>query len=327
MVTDCERLAELAAAEPNLIKRGIAFDQASKFCKEAKKVKQSQLMKQKAIEAFHSAAEQIDDPYEKTLIYAYEALCWISLKNLDAARDIVNKGIELCKDASIKPPLIIQFTETLISQKIDDAEKIWAEISQDFQESIIELLKEAFCAVNPTQQPPCSKKRRRITKTWRITLTGKDPDDIQQDWTMELADASEVIEKELLLKPEFIKDLLETMKNQKHYRFLHIIRHIISSENIELTDKIIYLLLATSAEKKLKFGAMLGCREGGSLHLIALWPETFAQVVSENNEILFAFVTRLIKEPHWFLDVNVLTYLDSENEITEKGHTLPDYYS
>jgi tetratricopeptide (TPR) repeat protein len=327
MVTNYNKLAEAAAAEPNLIKRGIAFSQISQSYKGLNKAEQSLSMMQKAIEAFHSAAAQSDDAFEKSLTYAYEALCLISLKNLDKARNLVNKGIELCKAASIKPPLIIQFADVLTAQKIDEAEKIWVEISQDFHQGIIELLKEAFCTVNPSQQPPCLKKRRRITKNWRITLVGKKPDDLEQDWTLELADASELVEKDLLLKPEFLKDLLETMKDQKHYRFLRIIRSIISSENVDLTNKAIYLLLATSAEKKLKFGAMLGSLKGGSLHLIAVWPETFAQAVAANNEILFAFVTRLIKEPHWFLDVNVLTYLDSEDEVTEKGHISPDYYS
>ena len=140
-------------------------------------------------------------------------------------------------------------------------------------------------------------------------------------------DASEIVEKELLLKPEFLKDLLETMKDLKHYRFLRIIRTIVSPGNVDLTNKAIYLILATSTEKNLKFGIMLGCVKGGSLHLIAIWPETFAQVLSENQEILFGFVTRLIKDPHWFLDVNILTCLDSEDEVTEKGHISPDYYS
>ncbi len=326
MVTDCKKLEEVAAAEPNLIKRGIAFNQVSQSCKGINEAEHS-LLKQRAIESFHSAAEQLDDAYEKTLIQAYEALCWISLKNMKKAKDLVSEGFTLCKNASIKPPLIIQFADSLITQKVADAEKMWAEISQDFQQGIIELLKEAFCTVNPSQESPCPKKKREITKKWQITLVGKDREDPTQDWTLDLVDASEIIEKELLLKPEFLKDLLETMKDLKHYRFLRIIRSIISPGNQDLTNKTIYLLLATSTEKNLKFGTMLGSLKGGSLHLIAIWPETFAQVISENQEILFGFVTRLIKDPHWFLDVNILTYLDSEDEVTEKGHLSPDYYS
>ncbi|MDD1778099.1 MAG: hypothetical protein LUQ65_08000 [Candidatus Helarchaeota archaeon] len=327
MVTDCNKLAEAAAAEPNLIKRGIAFSQVSQSCKKVNETEQSLLMKKKAIEAFHSATEHLDDAYEKTLIYAYEALCWISLKNIEEARNLVSNGFAICQTASIKPPLIIRFAESLITQKIDDAEQIWADISQDFHQGILDLLKEAFCTVNPSQTPPNSKKRHQITNYWHITLVGKKPDDPEQDWTLEFADASELVDKELLLKPEFLKDLLETMKEQKQYRFLRIIRTIISSENLDLTNKAIYLILATSTEKKLKFGIMLGSLKGGSMHLIALWPDTFAQAVSENDEILFGFVTRLIKDPHWFLDVNILTCLDSEDTTTEKGHISPDYYS
>jgi tetratricopeptide (TPR) repeat protein len=327
MVTDCNKLAEAAAAEPNLIKRGIAFSQASQSCKKVNGAEQSLAMKQKAIEAFRSAAEHLDDAYEKTLTYAYEALCWISLKNIDEARNLVSKGLTICETASIKPPLIIRFADSLISQKMDEAEKVWAEISQDFHQGIIELLSEAFCTINPSRTPPCSKKRHQITKYWQMTLVGKKPDNPEQDWTLEFADASELIEKELLLKPEFLKDLLETMKDHKHYRFLRIIRTIISSENIDLTDKAIYLILATSNEKKLKFGITLRSLKGGSLHLLALWPDTFAQAISENNEIMFGFVTRLIKDPQWFLDVNILTCLDSGEESTEKGHISPDYYS
>jgi len=330
MDVDCEKLAEEAAIEQNLIKRGIAFSQLSKCYKGRNENEQYIAMIQKAIEAFHTAAEQMDDAYEKALIFSYEALCWISLKEVENARAIVNIGFELCKNQSnVTPPLIIQFADHLVSQNINEAEKLWGELYQTFDQGIIELLKEAFCTINPSKEPPCLMKSSTITKKWHIVFAGKERNDRTQDWTLDFSDADSTLGKELIFKSEFMQDLIEQMKESKHYRFLRIIQTIISSNNEDLTDKAIYLILATSAEEQLKIGIMLGSLKEGDYHVIAVWPEAFAQAISENNDILFGFMTRLVKDPQWFLDVNLLSFLGSEDEpeVKEEGYIPPDYYS
>jgi hypothetical protein len=73
---------------------------------------------------------------------------------------------------------------------------------------------------------------------------------------------------------------------------------------------------------------MLGSLKEGGLHVIAIWPEAFAQAISENNDILFGFMTRLVKDPQWFLDVNILSFLEGEDEAEtkEEGHLAPNYF-
>jgi len=329
MYGDCEKLAEQAEAEPNLVKRGIAYAQIGQCYKGLNNDDQHILMMQRAIEAFHAAAGQTDDAYEKSLLYSYEALCWISLKELERARETVNFGLDLCKiQLNLVPPIIIRFTDNLISQNIEEAEKLWGDLYQNFDQGIIELLKEAFCTINPSTEPPCLTKGPVIAKKWCVLLVGKEHDDPSRDWPLEFLDADSFLGKELILKPEFMKDLLERMKESKHYRFLRIIKTIISSDNEDLTDKAVYLILATSAEENLRIGIMLGSLKEGGLHVIAIWPEAFAQAISENNDILFGFMTRLVKDPQWFLDVNILSFLEGEDEpeIKEEGHLAPNYF-
>ena len=217
--------------------------------------------------------------------------------------------------------------EIVANIKTDDLEILFRMDSGYFDEGIIDLLTVAFCTINPSTKPPCLTEKPAIVKKWTIVLVGKERDDRTQDWTLEFIDADSVLEKELIFEPEFMKDLLEQMKNAKNYRFLRIIQTIISSENEDLTDKAVYLILATSAEEKLKIGVMFGSLKEGGLHVIAIWPEAFAQAIADNNDILFGFLTRLVKDYQWFLEVNILSFVESEEaEIKERGSIPPDYY-
>ena len=130
---NCNSRAEEAARETNLVKRGVAYNKASQCYKKNDEIEQYKLMKEKAIEAFQKEATKVEDPYEKSLIASYEALCWICLGELENAKALIDKNIELYEKASnYTPPPILNFIKNLASKEVEKAEAIWKDIYQNF---------------------------------------------------------------------------------------------------------------------------------------------------------------------------------------------------
>ncbi len=214
---------------------------------------------------------------------------------------------------------------------MEKAEELWKEIDQYFSYGIIDLLKEAFITVNPSHNPPAVEKPIIFLKVWTVLLAGKDPNDPQKDWTLIFYDIHEFFEENLVLKKKFLEDLLDQVKKVEHYHFIRNMRSITSSSGDDLSDKALFIILATTSDKKLKFGMLIGTLKNGNLHVIALWPEIFAQAVIKDESIIGAFITRSIQNPDWFKDLNVLGFLSDEKESGERvkpgeEEPLPGYF-
>ena len=202
-----------------------------------------------------------------------------------------------------------------------------------FSEGIIELLKEAYITVNPSSEPPILKKPIKFSRIWKVTMAGKSREE-KEDWTITFFDAKEMFGQEVILKAEFMDDLFEKLKEVKQYHFVQNVRSVLSSSGDDLSKKALYILLATSDEKNLKFGVILGQIKDGGLHVIALWPESLAQAISVDKDIFYSFINRIIKKSDWFSDMNVVTFLPDETgknkekkELPDEPSTLPDYYT
>ncbi len=326
----CDNLATESEHETNLVKKGISYTKAGQCYKNNNQMEQFKLMLEKAGEAFHQEAARMEDPYEKALITSYEALCWIRLEKFEEAQALVAKSIELsAKEPKCPLPPILEFVKYLATKEVLKAEQYWKDMYENFADGIIELLKEAFISINPSAEPPTIRKSLKLSVTWEVIMKGKE----EADWTVTFYDVQETFEEKIILRKEFLEDLSNNMKSLKHYRFLQIIKSIISSKGDDLTNKLIFIILATSADKKLKFGVMFGQLQEGDLHVFALWPESLIQAISLDRNIFSAFISRLIQNPEWFSDVNLVTRLSSkkekegeekERETAENGNT--DYF-
>ncbi len=331
---NCKEIVEEAQRETNFVKKAVAFNNASRCYKKINDLEQYKLMKEKAIEIFHQEGEKITDYYEKALIFSYEALCLICLKQFEKVKALLKQIEEMKeKNSEFMPPLIVDFVSYLVNQEVDKAENLWKELYQGFSPGIINLMEEAFITINPDSTPPTIKKEIHISRTWLITFAGKsyEPKD---DWNLTFYDATELFKSKLILKSEFIDDLIDTIKKEKHYHFVQNIRSVVSSSGEDFSNKAIEVILATSAEKKLKFGILLGHLKDGGLHVLAIWPEALAKAVGTDKDIFGAFITRLVESPEWFSDVNLITYISEEAEtptmkkdLPTKSTGLPGYYT
>lgn len=330
---ECQQIRIQAEKEADLIKKALLFDRASRYCKKNVRPEEYEENKRTAIELFQKKGELFDDPYEKSLYMCYEALCWICLKQLDVADEIIKKARVLLEGK--KPPKvspILLFVDFLIKNELENAQNAWSDIYPYFIDGIVELLKEAFITVNPSGKPPVTEKPLELTAAWSIFLTGKEPDDPEKDWTLIFYDTKEIFEEKLILKKQYMDDLLDKVKEQEHYHFIRNIRTVISSTGENLSDKALFIILATGKEKPIKFGILLGSLKDGGMHTIALWPKLFAQAVAQDAKIVSAFISRSIQNPEWFSDLNLLTFLPSDEEEKQKGQAdigkkLPEYYT
>ncbi|NVM29818.1 MAG: hypothetical protein HWN65_13320 [Candidatus Helarchaeota archaeon] len=330
---DCKRIAEQAAQETNLVKRGVLFNKASQCYKENEEAEQFKAIKMKAIDIFHQIFEETEDPYEKSLFSAYEALCWVCLEEFETATGIMDVIMNINKpEPTFKVPPLVNFTYHLARKEIEKAEELWKEIYLHFSHGIIDLLKEAFITVNPSSEPPVIEKPVIFSKIWTILFAGKDPNDPQKDWTLTFYDVHDFFEDKVVLNKKYMDDLLDQVKELEHYRFIRNMRSVTSSSGEDLTSKAMFICLATSSEKKLKFGMLLGTLKDGGVHVIGLWPEAFAQAVVKDEDIIGAFITRSVKNPEWFSDLNVLSFITDEKkpeeeEIAEGEDALPGYFT
>ncbi|HUX98138.1 MAG TPA: hypothetical protein VMV49_01170 [Candidatus Deferrimicrobium sp.] len=334
---ECKNLAEQALKEPNLIKRGMLFNKASQCYKENANLDQYKLMKEEAIKAFQQEAENIRDYYEKALANSYEALCWICLGAFERAETLVDDCLELeSEDPKCKLPLIRVFTKFLASKEVNKAEVLWKDLYQNFSEGIIDLMKEAFISVNPTLCPPSLVVKLVISKTWEIVMAGKNPSNPEEDWNITFYDASEIFKEQIIISKQFVEDLLKTIKENESYRFIRNIKTVKSSIEEDLSDKALYVILATSTTKELKFGILIGSLKEGGLHVIAVWPEAFAQASVEDRDLIKVFISRIINDPSWFKDVNIVAFISTEEEKKKDTETkegsediglLPGYYT
>ncbi|NVM54239.1 MAG: hypothetical protein HWN66_11105 [Candidatus Helarchaeota archaeon] len=330
---ECKRIAKEAAQETDLIKQGVAFNKASQCYKKNDDADQYQAMKKKAIQIFQKKAEKFDDPYEKSLFHSYEALCWICLGELKKAEELVDELFKLNDtESGSKISPIVNFTKHLAIKEVEKAQELWKNIHQFFSQGIIELLEEAFIAINPSSEPPVVEKLPKFYKTWTVLLAGKDSTDLQKDWTLVFYDAHDLFEEQVVLKKNYLEDLLAQVKQLQHYHFIRNMRSVTSSSGDDLSKKALFIILGTSAEKKLKFGMLLGSLTEGGVHIFGLWPEAFAHAVYTDESIIGAFITRSVKNPDWFADLNVLAFLAPEgepqkDELPESEETLPGYFT
>ncbi len=314
MSDSCKILVEMAEQEVNLIKKAIAYNKASQCYREAGDEEQSKLLRQKVIESFQKESSKKENGYEKALVLSYEAIVWVILGEFEQAQKVLDQIDEMRVEIlDFIPPTIVEFVRFIVKKEIKGAGDLWKDIHDDFAPGIIEMLEEAFVNVHPSSEPP-SVSALKLSKTWNVDMISKSKDS-SEDWNLTFFDAHEIFECKLILKSSFMEDLMETVKNQEHYHFLRNVRSIKSSEGEDISDKAIIAILATSTEKNLKFGFLMGHLEDGSVHVLAIWPETLARAIAMDTDIFGAFITRLVKNPEWFIDVNLLTFLSDEKNI------------
>ncbi len=315
---DGKKKAEDAAEEANLIKQAMSYNESSQYYKEEENLEQYKVMKEKAIEAFGSKAAQLEDSYEKALVCSYQALCWICLEEYENAKVVLNDISELQnKNCDFISPTITNFAKFLALGDIERAERLWKDIHDQFHPGIVELLEEAFIQVNPKSEPPRIKDPVELTMEWVIVMAGKGGE-VKEDWMLTFFDASQIFNTKIILKPEFMDDLIKKVEELDHYHFVKSIRTVKSPSGDDFSNKAIDIVLATSEEKGLKFGVIFGHLKDGGLHILAVWPKALAEAMYEDNEIIGAFITRLIKQPEWFADINLITYLSKGGDL-EKG--------
>ena len=333
MITgDCQKIAEAARQETDLIKKAMQLNKSSQcYKKRDNNTEQYEALKKEAINAFREKADKFEDPHEKSLFLSYEALCWICLGELEKATELANKALKLLESKPIfKEIPIVNFTKFLATKEVEKAQEIWKSLYMNFSQGIVELLEEAFIIVNPASEPPMLGKPLTFSKRWTILLKGKS-DEPEKVWTLDFFDAHEALKQKLVLKKEFVDDLLAKVKEVEYYHFIKNIRKVSTSTGEDFSDKALFIVLATSAEKKLRFGLLLGTLKDGGVQVVGLWPEAFAQAIGTDEGIIGAFITRSVKEPEWFSDLNILTFIPAdgakEGGSNDEKEFPPEYFT
>ncbi|MHA1264496.1 MAG: hypothetical protein ACTSRS_04595 [Candidatus Helarchaeota archaeon] len=328
-----KELLDAAGNESDLIKKAILYDKISRHPKVKSSPEEYKNYKKRAIKLFHEKGEIFNDIFEKTLYMSYEALCWICLGKGATAKEIVKNAFALFKlEPNRTPPKILIFTNFILENQLDKAEDLWPELHQTFTGGIVELMEETFKFSNPRKEPPRREKIIKFSKTWEIKLAGKEPKNPKEDWILTFFDTREIFEKKLVIKENYFLDLIKKIKEIEHYHFTRGLKTIKSSTGEDITDKALIVVLATSKEKKLKFGLLLGALKQSGYYPIGVWPASFAQASAQDRKIIEGFLSKSIGNPAWFSDLTLVTSLLTEShkekniQIDEK-RDLPEYYT
>ena len=147
-----------------------------------------------------------------------------------------------------------------------------------------------------------------MTSTWKIVFEASEegPDD---DLTLEFVDASEII-GELVLNETFIDHIVQNAKIYDTYSIFRNVKSIESDSGEDLTGRAIWALLGITEETSDKIGFLLGSLRDGGHHVVALWPDDFANRVREETDIWKELIQKFGDDPDFWKQVDLIVGYD-----------------
>ena len=145
--------------------------------------------------------------------------------------------------------------------------------------------------------------------TWKITIEnmGKNTNDKLQ---LEFIDTTSIL-GEPTIENEYINSIHNLTQQQKHYSLFNNLCKIISDTGEDVSADAIWALLGVVKESKQRIGFLLGALSERMIHIIAVWPNFFADELRTQPKLFEEVLENFVSKPEFWKQVDlVIKYPD-----------------
>ncbi|MHA2031498.1 MAG: hypothetical protein ACW99A_05405 [Candidatus Kariarchaeaceae archaeon] len=140
--------------------------------------------------------------------------------------------------------------------------------------------------------------------TWKLTLEGSSE---AQDDDLELIflDTSNIM-GEPTIERSFVDTIISLSKNLDNYSVFRNLKQIISDKGEDMTGHAIWALLGIVKENSQRVGLLIGALAEGGIHIIAAWPDSFADQLRSDVSLLDIVLDNFTSRPDFWKQVDLI---------------------
>jgi len=139
---------------------------------------------------------------------------------------------------------------------------------------------------------------------WKLTLEGSS-EAKDDDLELVFLDTSNII-GEPTIERTFIDRIINLSRNLDHYSVFRNLKKIISDKGEDMTGHAIWALLGIVKENSQRVGLLLGALAGGGVHIIAAWPDSFADQMRSDVSLLDIVLDNFTSQPDFWKQVDLI---------------------
>lgn len=139
---------------------------------------------------------------------------------------------------------------------------------------------------------------------WKLSLEGSNSSE-DDDLELQFTDTSNIV-GEPTIDREFIDNLLKNTKKYPHYSVFRNLKKIISDKGEDKTGLAIWALLGIVKENSQRVGLLLGSLAEGGVHIIAAWPNSFADQLRGDVSLLDLVLDNFTSLPEFWKQVDLV---------------------
>jgi len=142
------------------------------------------------------------------------------------------------------------------------------------------------------------------TLSWKLVLEGAHEGE-DDDLELEFIDASNIF-GEPTIEKSFVDAIIQLAKERENYSVFRNLKKIISDKGEDMTGMAIWALLGIVSENSQRVGLLLGSLEEGGVHIIAAWPNSFADQLRGDVSLLDVVLDNFTSNPDFWKQVDLI---------------------
>ena len=139
---------------------------------------------------------------------------------------------------------------------------------------------------------------------WSLTLEGTSEND-DDDLVLEFVDTSNIF-GEPTIERQLVDTIISNAKKHDHYSVFRNLKKIISDKGETMTGLAIWALLGIVKENSQRVGLLLGSLIEGGVHIVAAWPDSFADQLRGDISLLDTVLDNFSSNPVFWKQVDLI---------------------
>ncbi|MHA2250247.1 MAG: hypothetical protein ACXAD7_07790 [Candidatus Kariarchaeaceae archaeon] len=139
---------------------------------------------------------------------------------------------------------------------------------------------------------------------WKLTLEGTSTGE-EDDLELNFIDTSNIL-GEPTIERQFVDTIIGHTKQYSHYSIFRNLKKIISDKGEDMTGMAIWALLGIVKENSQRVGLLLGSLAEGGVHIIAAWPNSFADQLRGDTSLLDLVLDNFSTNPNFWNQVDFI---------------------
>lgn len=140
--------------------------------------------------------------------------------------------------------------------------------------------------------------------TWNLTLEGSS-ESLDDDLELQFLDTSNII-GEPTIERSFVDRIINLSRTLDNYSVFRNLKKIVSDKGEDMTGHAIWALLGIVKENSQRIGLLIGALAEGGVHIIAAWPESFADQLRSDVSLLDIVLDNFTSRPDFWKQVDLI---------------------